>query len=782
MNAPGAPGIRPTWTSSAKDMVGTALGPSRLWFTIGYGIVNEVYYPRVDAPQIRDLGFIVADRNGFWNEVKRNADYSLTTPGPGIPAVHILHRHPRFELSLRIAPDPERDVLLVAARLTSDPGLKLYALLAPHLTGTGLDNRAEVFVNRDRLVLCAEKDSVALALGAADAATQRDAWTRASAGYVGTSDGWQDFAAHGAMTWSYDLAGPGNVALIGELGPSESVLALGFGPEKEAAATLAISALLQPFEIAWRRHVEAWEEWHARSVDSAQCPAIEEIHVSAMVLRTHQDKSYPGAMVASLSIPWGSSSDDTGGYHLVWPRDLVESAGALLSMGAQKEARNILRYLIATQVVNGGWSQNQWLGGRPRWTGVQLDEIAFPVLLAAALAEANQLNGILVTDMVRRALGFIALNGPSTDQDRWEETPGINAFTLAVAIAALVCGAELLPHEERRDILLLADDWNAHVEDWLAATSQGFSDRYGVSRYYVRAAPARILVDPGAIEDPVPVRNHAGEFLVPASSLIATDFLQLVRFGLRRPDDPIVLDSIRLADALLKVETPRGPSWLRYNGDGYGEHEDGRPYDGSGRGRPWPLLTGERGHYALCAGKEAEALSLLAAMTAMSGRCGMIPEQVWDVESIPASNLHPGRPTGSAMPLVWAHAEFVKLAASLRHGHPVDRPEAAWLRYGGVKPQLVQAHWTRHMPIGRIPQGLPLRLILAAPALVHWGFDDWRHAADARTRPGSLGLHVVDLPTEAIANGASLRFSIQDLASGEWIEGDRVVEVFNTQS
>jgi glucoamylase len=382
-----------------------------------------------------------------------------------------------------------------------------------------------------------------------------------------------------------------------------------------------------------------------------------------------------------------------------------------------------------------------------------------------------------VGDMVRRALGFIAVNGPSTDQDRWEEMPGVNAFTMAVAIAALVCGAELLPHDERRDILLLADDWNAHIEDWLAATNQDFSNRYGVSRYYIRAAPARIFIDPAAIDDPVPVRNHAGEFLVPATSLVANDFLQLVRFGLRRPDDPIVRDSVRLVDALLKVETPRGPSWLRYNGDGYGEHEDGRPYDGSGRGRPWPLLTGERGHYALCAGQEAEAVSLLTAMTAMSGRCGMIPEQVWDVESIAALNLHPGRPTGSAMPLVWAHAEFVKLAASLRHGHPVDRPEAVWLRYGGVKPQFVQAHWTRRMPVARIPQGVPLRLILAAPALVHWGFDDWRHAADAGSRPGSLGLHVVDVPTEKMDNGESLRFSIQDLTSGDWIENDRLVQI-----
>ena len=302
-------------------------------------------------------------------------------------------------------------------------------------------------------------------------------------------------------------------------------------------------------------------------------------------------------------------------------------------MGAPQGSPEHLALLIATQVVNGGWSQNQWLGGRPRWTGVQLDEIAFPVLLAAALADANQLDGILVGDMVRRALGFIALNGPSTDQDRWEETPGVNAFTLAVAIAALVCGAELLPHDERRDILLLADDWNAHIEDWLSATSQGFSDQYGVSRYYVRAAPARIFVDPGAIEDAVPVRNHAGDFLVAASSLIATDFLQLVRFGLRRPDDPIVRDSIRLVDALLKVETPRGPSWLRYNGDGYGEHEDGQPYDGSGRGRPWPLLY--RGAGALCSLCRRGSGGIFPAHSNDSNERALRDdpsEQVWDVD------------------------------------------------------------------------------------------------------------------------------------------------------
>jgi glucoamylase len=777
MNAPGSPGIRPTWTSSAKDMVGTALGPSRLWFTVGYGIVNEVYFPHVDMPQIRDLGFIVADGQGFWVEVKRSTDYSLTTPGPGIPAVRILHRHARFELSLRIAPDLERDVLLVEAILTGDPELKLYALLAPHLGGRGEDNRAEVFLNRDRRLLCAEQGAFAVALAAADAVSQHDAWQRASAGFVGVSDGWQDFAANGAMTWTYAQAGPGNVALLGEIGCRSAVLGLGFGGDREAAATLAISALLQPFDTVWRRHVRSWEAWHAENLDLGRCHGEfrDAAQVSAMVLLTHQDKTFRGAMVASLSIPWGNSSDDTGGYHLVWPRDLVESAGALLALGAVEDARNILRYLIATQRSDGRWSQNQWLGGRPRWIGIQLDEVAFPILLASALAEADALGGIVVSTMVRRALTFIALHGPATDQDRWEETPGVNIFTLAVAIAALVCGAELLGAEEMRDVLLLADDWNDRIETWCSAAHPDLVARHGIERYYVRAAPAMVFEDRAAIRAPVPVKNHDGEYLVPADTLISTDFLQLVRFGLRRPDDPTVTATLALADAMLRVDTPAGPGWYRYNGDGYGEHEDGRPYDGTGQGRAWPLLTGERGHYEIAAGHVAKASALLRAMIGMSSSSGLIPEQVWEAEPIPAQGLFPGRPSGSAMPLVWAHAEFMKLVASLRLGRPIGRPEPVWLRYGGIKPTASRAHWTRRMPVGWIRPGQRLRLILEAPSLVHWGLDDWQDASDALTTVGALGLHVVDLPTEGLDTGQRILFSVQDLAAERWIEQDRVI-------
>ncbi len=163
-----------------------------------------------------------------------------------------------------------------------------------------------------------------------------------------------------------------------------------------------------------------------------------------MVLRAHQDKTYPGAMVASLSVPWGNTKEEREGYHLVWPRDLVECAGALLAVGATREAGNTLRYLRATQLADGHWNQNQWLGGKPYWTGIQLDETALPVLLAAALAERDALEGTEVEDMVRRALSFIVRHGPASDQDRWEESAGLNTFTLAACIAALVGGAQFL--------------------------------------------------------------------------------------------------------------------------------------------------------------------------------------------------------------------------------------------------------------------------------------------------------------------------------------------------
>ena len=401
--------------------------------------------------------------------------------------------------------------------------------------------------------------------------------------------------------------------------------------------------------------------------------------------------------------------DSTGGYHLVWPRDVVESAGGLLALGAVSETRDVLRYLIATQREDGSWSQNQWLGGRPFWRGNQLDEAAFPVLLAAALDERDALDGIVVTSMVRAALAYIARTGPVTEQDRWEEDAGINAFTLSTCIAALVCGAVWCEATAREWALHIADDWNARIEEWTAVHDTALAQQHGVAGYYVRIAPAAGPDGVSHLERILAIKNRRCDPDLAAQAQVATDFLQLVRMGLRDAHDPLIVGTIAVVDDLLRVLTPSGPAWHRYNGDGYGEHADGTPFDGTGIGRAWPLLSGERGHYELAAGRDP--LPYLESMLAMAGPCGLIPEQVWDGAPVPGRALAPGKPSGSAMPLVWAHAEFVKLVASRALGRPFDRPQAVWQRYGGCRPQPDRAMWSPQAPISKIRSGQTLCVI-----------------------------------------------------------------------
>jgi glucoamylase len=779
IDAPGTPGIHPTWTSSAKDIVGCDVGQSRLWFTMGHGIINEVYYPRVDLPQIRDLGFVVADNKGFWVEVKRLRNYSIRLMAPGVPAVEVEHTHERFTLRLRVATDTRRDVLAIECHLEGDPELRLYVLLAPRLGATGYDNRAMVLDHLGHRLLAAEQGPFGVALAAVDN-DQCDVFTRLSAGYVGVSDGWQDFDTNHAMTWEYPVAGPGNVALMGEL-PRSAVLALGFAATANSAATLAISSLMQPFENILRQQVAQWRAWQAerteRSIIPIDVPAElhDEMLASTIVLKAHLDKTYPGAMVASLSVPWGDSGDQRGGYHLVWPRDLVQCAVALLALGAEQEAQDTMRYLMATQTAEGRWEQCQWLGGEPYWRGVQLDEAGFPVLLAAALDEQRALAGIDVRHMARRALSFIARTGPSTQQDRWEENEGINPFTHAVCIAALVAGGEFLEPDAREWAARLADFWNGNTERWLSVQGTALAQRMNVGGYYVRVAPARVVEDRQALGDLVTVKNHDGAENIRVAAEIGTEFLQLVRFGLRGADDPLILDSIRVADATLRTDTPSGPVWHRYNDDGYGEHDDGRPFDGTGRGRGWPLLTGERGHYELVSGKDPSPY--MRAMAAMGSRLGMLPEQIWDQEAIERHHLFPGQPSGSAMPLAWAHAEFIKLLVSQHIGHPYDRPRAVWERYQGRRPDYSHAFWWPHARIADFRPGARLVIALPEPAVVHWGTNGWNAAADVATIDSGLEFHAACLDVDRLNVGDRVDFTWKWRANGEWSGRDYGVTV-----
>ena len=368
----------------------------------------------------------------------------------------------------------------------------------------------------------------------------------------------------------------------------------------------------------------------------------------------------------------------------------VRSAGALLAVGALREARHALSYLVATQAADGHWNQNQWLGGTGHWTGVQLDETAFPVLLATTLAERGALGGTEVTDMIRRALSFLVRHGPVSEQDRWEEDAGLNTFTLAVCVAALVAGAGLLERKRaswRSPSPIIGTRSSRSGPRCATRRSRSL---YGVPRYYVRVAPGESVYDDRCPRDAVlPIRNLAVDPRLPASAQVSVDFLQLVRFGLRRPDDALIVASLKVADALLKVQTPSGACWHRYNEDGYGEHDDGSAYDGTGRGRALAAADRRaRSLRAVARGRDPLPLS------GVDGR--MAPRRHAAGADLgrrtdSGRGLLPGRPTGAAMPLVWAHAEYLKLAASRQRGAPFDRPTAARERDRGERPLLKRA-------------------------------------------------------------------------------------------
>jgi glucoamylase len=767
----GAPGIAPTWSSSDKDFVTTALGSSRLWATIGHGVVNEVYWPSTGQPQIRDLGFYLVGK-GRWIDLKRQSRYRLVTPGPGLPALTIVHHGDDYQLTLELLPDPQRDVLLVRFALIGP--FQLVLILAPHLGSTGRDNSAWI----DDGVAYARGGECAVCLAASMPLEHL------SCGFVGASDGWQDLARHGELTYGFRSATDGTVAISGQASTRHGVLALGFAYSPRGAYTRARTALAADFDTLRSDFLQAWRAWGATlSLPRPDETLGDAAELSAAVLKVHEDRAYPGAVVASLSVPWGNSTDSLGGYHLVWPRDATLTAFALLAANQRLDARHILSHLIAAQRRDGHWPQNYFPSGEPYWSGIQLDEAALPVLLAAKLAELGEAELPGTTEMVRAAIGFIARTGPTSPQDRWEENFGVSPFTLAVAIAALVAAAPWLESAQRAYVLALAEDWNERLESWCYVEGTALAREVGVPGYYVRIAP---LCRQGEHSPQVQLRNHDGESLH-ASALVSLDFSYLVRLGLRHPLDPRVQDTIRVVDHVLRVETPSGALYHRYNGDGYGEHADGRPFDGQGIGRGWPLLVGERGHLALQSGEDP--LPYLQTMWRCASAGGLLPEQVWDASPIPELGLAPGRPSGAAMPLLWAHAEFLKLLVARERGRPAEWLDRLERHFGhraigrpgprlesdasGTGSSASLWHWRDEVPVERLPHGKSLAIEDRVPFTLHLGFDGWQRIEDRHAERTPFGLWSVVLAREELALVGELNFT-RRYESG-WENMDHVV-------
>ncbi len=391
------------------------------------------------------------------------------------------------------------------------------------------------------------------------------------------------------------------------------------------------------------------------------------------------------------------------------------------------------------------------------------------MILAAALRQAGEHETAATAAMVRRAAAYIAHHGPLTGQERWEENGGASPFTLASEIVALVAAAQYLDGLEREYALALADSWNERIEEWTYARDTPLARRCGVDGYYVRIAPEPTA---GGTLGQVLVHNRGG-LVVRAHEMVGLEFAYLARLGLRDAADPRIRNTARVVDMLIRVETPAGPGFYRYNGDGYGEHTDGSPFDGQGIGRLWPLLSGERGHLSLLQGEDP--LPYLRAMTAMTGTCGLMPEQVWDRDAPPARGLAPGQPTGSAMPLVWAHAEFLKLLVARAKGAPVELLDVVRERYGERSPTATASYWRAEVPFATLAADRALVIEDRHPFVLHLGLDGWDAPHDRAAQHLGLGMFGVRLDRDDLGTAGELRFTRFYPSSGLWEGRDHVI-------
>jgi glucoamylase len=788
--ATGAPGIAPRWTHSAKDAVCTAYSSaSRVWFTTSSGVLNEIYFPRIDQPQVRDLQFLITDGETFFHEERRHLQSTteyLSATGLG---VKIVSHSPdgRYHLFKEIITDPHQPTLLVNARLEGDPELlkklHLYVLLAPHLNVGGWGNSGYLTRIVGHEFLTANKDSFWLALGTAAP------FLRTSCGYVGNTDGWRDISSNFKMDYQFAAALDGNIALTAEIDLRKSysfTLGLGFGRELNRAVTTLYQSLAVPFAEHRARFLEQWDRacLHFAPLHKFSGDGGALYHRGRELLLAHEDKTYPGALIASLSIPWGEakSDEDLGGYHLVWTRDMVNSVTGLAAAGDLSTALRSLIYLTCSQRPDGGFPQNFWIDGKPYWNGIQLDEVSFPITLAWRMHKADALKDFDPYPMVIRAAHFLVVNGPPTPQERWEENAGYSPSTLASNVAGLICAACFA--RDRGDLITAqfleeyADFLEANIETW-TVTNDGFLVP-GIKRHYVRINPIN-MADPDAPESiegkRVFINNRppGAQAEFPVAEIVDGGFLELVRYGIRKAGDSLMEDSLRVIDAVLKTDFPAGPCWRRYTHDGYGQRDNGGPFLGWGRGRPWPLLTGERGHYELAAGRDPTPY--LRAMEGFANSTQLLPEQIWDRSDSPRRLLKFGGQTGSATPLMWAHAEYIKLLRSAADGRVFDMIDEVRDRYlkPGRKPSRLMV-WKSNRRVEKVSPGDRLRIQATAPFTLHWSNDEWQHVNDNGSISTPLGFDYVDIDVGA-SDRAPIRFTFNWRETRRWEGRDYAVAI-----
>jgi glucan 1,4-alpha-glucosidase len=707
--APGVPGAALNWETGNKQGLGTATSTdSKVWYTLSNGVLSEVYYPSGDTANVRSLEFAVTDGATFVDRESDNTTQQIQLVDNNSLIYRQINtaKSGRYQIIKTYVTDPKRATVLIHVRFRplASGTYRLFVLYDPTIGNSGLNNTGSRDGSGNNVALLAKNTPVT----ASSALVSSSGFLHTSSGFIGVSDGWTDLQAHHQLIWSYDTATNGNVMQAGEiplnggsdclLSPNKDfdadiphpnsfgretafTLSLGFGTTAADAENTARSSLKLPFLVQAVAYDLGWRFYLASLKPAPQALSAQlrkQYNVSLMTIKSHEDKTFIGAFIASLTLPWGFSvSDDNQGasYHFVWARDMYEQVTGLLAAGDREGANNAVTWLFThQQLPDGTFPQNSKVDGTPSQTNLQMDEVSFPIILAWQMNRTDDAtwNG------VSKAANAIVANGPTTPQERWEETGGYSPSTIAAEIAGLTTAADIarLRGDSAHSLFWtgVADAWQRSTEKWMFTTTGDVGDGH----YYVR-------INANGTPDDGATRNYAnGAGVHKENSVLDGGFLELVRLGLKAPNDPYVATSISKLDTSISTVTPSGEVWHRYTFDGYGEEPDGSPWSLNGTdtiGRCWPLLTGERGEYVVAGG--GNGLSYLQTLANTANDGGMIPEQVWDQpDPAPAPYGYlSGKSTGSACPLSWATSGYVRLALSIQDHKLVETPAVVAQRY-----------------------------------------------------------------------------------------------------
>ena len=653
-----AQGADAHWPTAAKNGFGTSTTlESKVWFTLANGVMTEVFYPTLDVPNVQTLQLMFEVDGKIETELD-DMEQSRQSVFPGTLTFTQRNgsKSEKYFVEKTYITDPQRNTVLIDLQVVSRvKDLRVHVYYDPSLNNSGMHDSA--WVEGDAL-LSVDGNKASALLASCKLGDPKS-------GILGGTSGKGRVKGNVFQT-----------AELTRLNANKCTLALGFGQTPAKAKQAARLSLARGFDAVRREYEAGWKDY------TAKLPFFDlhqpQFEMAAMVLKALEDKTFRGASIASPSVPWGggpnANEPTVSGYHGVWSRDLYHVATAFDAIGDRATANRLLDYLFRVQQKpDGSFPQNSWVDGRPIGNALQMDQLGLPLVLAYQLGRNDRPTWL---KHVKPAADFIVRRGPRTDQDRWEEKPGYSPASIAAQIAGLVCAAEIARTNGNRSsadtYLETADKWAANVERWTATTS-------GFTRlpHYLRIT---------ANEDP----NDGQKMQINSSSSLPVDerkvvdagFLELVRLGIKHPNDQLIVDSLALIDQMLKVQTPSGDAWYRYNHDAYGETPLGGKYDGqSGVGRLWTLLTGERGEYELAAGNLRRAQVLLDTMAGFANDGLMIPEQVWDIKHAPNDAFRFGKGTGSATPLAWSMAQFIRLAMNIRAGRNLETPKIVSDRY-----------------------------------------------------------------------------------------------------